>query len=148
MDNYNSMTITSANTVVTFRVPGLYDSPVRLQGFQTDALISPAQTRPVVAEMGADGHLSVGFVPTPKEITFSFAADSLSREAFEDWAAAQDAAREVMLCEVEAVLPAINRKYTGLRGALTAAQPGVSAQQTLKGSQFVVTFESWVPSSL
>jgi len=148
MDNYGNQTITSANAVVTLRVPGLYNSPVKLEGFQTDAIVSPAQVNPVIAEMGADGHMSVGWVPTTKQITFSFAADSPSRQVMEDWYNAQEALREVMLCEVEAVLSSVNRKYTGLRGAMTTAQPGVNAQQTLRGSQFVITFESWTGSEL
>lgn len=148
MDNFGNMTITSANATVTLRVPGLYESPVTLEGFQTDAIVSPAQVNPVVAEMGADGHMSVGWVPTVKAVTFAFAADSPSRQVMEDWYSTQEALREVMLCEVEAVLPSVNRKYTGLRGALTAAQPGVNAQQTLRGSSFTVTFESWTGSEL
>ena len=66
----------------------------------------------------------------------------------EDWYSAQEALREVLLCEVEVSTPAINRKYTGLRGALTTAQPGVQAQQTLRPSQYVITFESWTGSAL
>lgn len=147
-DNMGNMTITSANSVATLRVPGLYSSPITLEAFATDAMVSPGQVNPVVVEMSVDGHLSAGFVPTAKEVTFAFAADSPSRVAFEDWAAAQDAAREVMACEVEFVVPAVNRKYTGKRGFLTAAQPGVAAGQTLQSGQFVITFESWVPSNL
>ena len=148
MDNQGNMTITSANSVVTLKVAGLYNAPVRLEGFSSDAIAQPAQVNPVVAEMGADGHMSVGFVPTPKTVTFAFAADSPSRQIMEDWYSAQEALREVLLCEVEVSTPAINRKYTGLRGALTTAQPGVQAQQTLRPSQYVITFESWTGSAL
>lgn len=147
-DNQGQMTITSANATATLKVSGLYDSPITLSGFATDASVAPAQVNPVTVEMGVDGHLSMGWVPTAKEVTFSFAADSPSRVAFEDWAAAQDAAREVMVGEVEFTVASVNRKYTGTRGALTTAQPGVSAAQTLQSGQFVVTFEKWIPSPL
>ena len=147
-DNMGNMTITSANAVATLRVPGLYNSPITLEAFATDASVSPVQVNPVTVEMSVDGHLSAGWVPTAKEVTISFAADSPSRVAFEDWYTAQEAAREVMACEMEFVVAAVNRKYTGRRGFLTAAQPGVAAGQTLQSGQFVITFESWVPSNL
>ena len=61
MDNQNNQTITSANASLFLTVPGLYDSPVKIENFSSDAMVSAAQVNPVVAEMGVDGHLSVGY---------------------------------------------------------------------------------------
>ena len=105
-DNMGNMTITSTNSLATLRVPGLYNSPITLEAFATDALVSPAQVNPVVVEMSVDGHLSAGFVPTAKEVTFAFAADSPSRVAFEDWAAAQDAENQWQIDELQKMLNA------------------------------------------
>ena len=148
MDNYGNRTITSANAVVTIRAQGLYDAPVRLEGFATDAIVNPAQVNSVVAEMGADGHLSFGYTPQPQPVTFSFQADSPSRQIMEDLCSDQRALGEVVIVQVEAVLPGIGRKYTGTRGAVTAEQPGSPAAQTLQSSQYTITFESWVGSDL
>jgi hypothetical protein len=148
MDNQNNQTITSANASFFLTVPGLYDSPVKIENYSTDAMVSAAQVNPVVAEMGVDGHLSVGYTPTPKEITITLAADSKSRPVFDDWQAYQDAAREVYVCSAQFIVPGIGRTYTGLRGALTAAQPMPNAAKTLQAPAFNITFESWTPSNL
>ena len=148
MDNQNNQTITSANASLFITVPGLYDSPVKIENYSTDAMVSAAQVNPVVAEMGVDGHLSVGYTPTPKEITITLAADSKSRPVFDDWQAYQDAAKEVYVCSAQFIVPGIGKTYTGLRGALTAAQPMPNAAKTLQAPAYNITFESWTPSSL
>lgn len=148
MDNQNNQTITSANASLFLTVPGLYDSPVKIENFSTDAMVSAAQVNPVVAEMGVDGHLSVGYTPTPKEITITLAADSKSRPVFDDWQAYQDAAKEVYVCSAQFIVPGIGKTFTGLRGALTAAQPMPNAAKTLQAPAYNITFESWTPSSL
>ena len=148
MDNQNNQTITSANASLFITVPGLYDSPVKIENFSTDAMVSAAQVNPVVAEMGVDGHLSVGYTPTPKEITITLAADSKSRPVFDDWQAYQDAAKEVYVCSAQFIVPGIGKTFTGLRGALTAAQPMPNAAKTLQAPAYNITFESWTPSSL
>ncbi|MDY0260820.1 MAG: hypothetical protein RBR41_14295 [Desulfovibrio sp.] len=148
MDNQNNQTITSANASLFITVPGLYDSPVKIENYSTDAMVSAAQVNPVVAEMGVDGHLSVGYTPTPKEITITLAADSKSRPVFDDWQAYQDAAKEVYVCSAQFIVPGIGKTFTGLRGALTAAQPMPNAAKTLQAPAYNITFESWTPSSL
>ena len=60
MDNQGSMTITAANSTFYLTVPGLYNSPVKIEGYSTDAMVSGEAITPVVAEMGVDGHLSFG----------------------------------------------------------------------------------------
>ena len=57
-DNFGDMTITAANSIFYLQVPGLYDAPVRIEQFGTDAMVSVAQNNPVVAEVGVDGHTS------------------------------------------------------------------------------------------
>lgn len=148
MDNQNNQTITSANASLFITVPGLYDSPVKIENYSTDAMVSAAQVNPVVAEMGVDGHLSVGYTPTPKELTITLAADSKSRPVFDDWQAYQDAAKEVYVCSAQFIVPGIGKTFTGLRGALTAAQPMPNAAKTLQAPAYNITFESWTPSSL
>ena len=49
-DNFGNMTITAANCTLFLTVPGLYDSPVQIEGFSTDAMVSVATNTPVVAE--------------------------------------------------------------------------------------------------
>lgn len=148
MDNQNNMTITAANSLFYLTVPGLYNSPVKIEGYGTDAMVSGDAISPVVAEMGVDGHMSVGWVPTPKVLTVTLAADSPSRVIMDDWITYQDARREVMVCSAEFTLPAIGRKYIGLRGVITSAPPMPTANKTLQATAYTITFESWAPSVL
>ena len=146
MDNMNGMTITAVNSVFYLTVPGLYPAPVKIEGYSTDAAISMAQRNPVIAQVGVDGHTSFGLVMTTKEISVTLAADSPSLRLFEDWAAALDALREVLLCNAEFTLPAIGRKYVGSRGGMTAVQDMPVVAQTLQASAFVITFDRWEAS--
>lgn len=148
MDNQNNMTITAANSTFYLIVPGLYDSPVKIEGYSTDAMVGAEAINPVVGEMGVDGHLSLGWVPTAKAITVTLAADSHSRQIIDDWVTYQDARREVMTCSAEFSLPGIGRKYIGSRGAITSAPPMPGANKTLQATAYTITFEKWAPTSL
>lgn len=145
-DNFGNYTITSANSILNITVPGLYNTPVKIERYGTDAAIAPEQINPVVAEKGVDGHTSFGYMPTNKVLTITIAADSPSRAVFDDWIAYQDSTREVVLCNAELTLPAIGRKYTGLRGGITAATPMPTAGTTLQATTYTITFDEWTAS--
>lgn len=147
-DNMGRHTITAANSIFMLQVPGLYDSPVRIEGFSTDAAVGADAVTPSVAEFGVDGHLSIGWVPVPKVITVTLAADSPSLPLLMDWIATQDAAREVYVCNATFTMPAINQTYVGTRGVITNAPPMPTANKTLQPLAFQITFESWAPSPL
>ena len=146
MDAQGNMTITSANSTLNLTVPGLYNSPVKIEGYSTDAAVSGENINPVVAEKGVDGHTSFGWVPTNKVLTVTLAADSPSREVFDNWISYQDSIREVVPCSAELALPGIGRKYIGMRGAITAAPPMPNVAATLQATAYTITFESWTPS--
>ena len=148
MDNQNNMTITAANSTFYLTVPGLYNTPVKVEGYSTDTMVGAEAISPVVAEMGVDGHLSFGWVPTSKAVTVTLAADSPSRQTMDDWVTYQDAKGEVMVCSAEFSLPGIGRKYIGTRGAITSAPPMPGANKTLQPTAYTITFESWAPTSL
>ena len=148
MDNQGNMTITSANSTFYLTVPGLYDTPQKVEGYATDAAVKSDNINPVIAEVGVDGKTSFGYVPTNKVITVSLAADSKSREMFDNWISYQDSVRGVMVCSAEFTLPAIGRKYVGFRGAVTACLPMPDAAKTLQSATYSITFESWTPADL
>lgn len=147
-DNMGNMTITSTNSSLHLTVPGLYDTPVKIDGFSSDAAVQVAQNSPVVTEMGVDGHMSMGFVPTVREVTISLAADSPSTRLFEDWATLQETTREVMACNMEITIPSVKRKIVGLRGCMTTCQTFPSIGRNLEAASYVLTFESLVASAL
>lgn len=146
MDNFGNPTITAANSTFFLVVPGLYDSPVKIEGYSTDAMVSGEAITPLVAEMGVDGHLSFGWTPTAKTITVTLAADSPSRQVMEDWVMYQDAKRESVLCNAEFCLPGIGRKYVGTRGGITSAPPMPGANKTLQPTAYTIQFDKWTPA--
>jgi len=141
-------TITSANAVFTLRVPGLYDSPVTIEAFGTDAAVQSADHNPVQVQMSIDGHLSGGFTPTPTVLTITLAADSPSRKTFEDWDQYQKTIREALPGEALFDLPSIGRRMTGTRGFLTQARTHPNANQVLQAGTFQITFESFTGSNI
>ena len=148
MDSQGNQTITAADSTFYMTVPGLYNSPVKIEGYSTDAMVSGEAITPVVAEMGVDGHLSFGWTPTSKAVTVTLAADSPSRQIMDDWVTYQDAKREVMVCSAEFALPGIGRKYIGMRGAITSAPPMPGANKTLQATAYTITIERWTPATI
>lgn len=143
-----SKTITSANATCFVTVDGIFSSPQQLQGFGTDAALEMDDFAPVEVQMGIDGHLSGGWVPTPKVIKVTLAADSPSRQLMQDWLQYQEQARETYPCTMVFTVPSLALTYTGTRGFITGGKNMPSAKKTLEASTFTVTFESWVGAGL
>lgn len=141
-------TITAATATVFLTVDGLFSSAQQIQGFGTDSMIETDDVAPGVAEMGVDGRLSVGWVPTPKVVKLTLAADSPSRDLMEDWIQAQDQQREVLPCNLVVNMPAIGRTYTYSRGVITAGRTQPNAGKTLAPAAYAITFESCVGAAL
>ena len=148
MSQTAQMTITSANAVFTLKVPGLYDAPVTIEGYGTDAAVNVADHTPAQVQMGIDGHLSAGWTPTPKVITVTLAADSPSRVIFEDWEQYMETIREVLPCEAVFSIPSIGRRMTGTRGFLTQSHKHPNANQVLQPGAFQITFEKFSGSNM
>lgn len=142
------MTITSANSTCTLVVPSLYTTPVTLEGYATDVSVNLADYNPITTEMGIDGHLSGGWVPQPKVVTISFAADSPSRSIMEDWDQYMETLREVLPCGLIFSLPSIHRTYTGTKGFLTQSRTMPNANQTLQAGQWQITFEKFIGAAM
>ncbi len=134
-------TITSANSVGTITVPGVFPAPVTLEGFSTDASVGLDAFKPSEPRMGVDGHLAAGFMPTPKVIKINLEANSPSRQAFSDWTIAQEVGRETYRCEMVFTIPSIKRKYTYIKGYLTSTMPMPAGKKVLDPTEFEIQFE-------
>lgn len=135
-------TLTAANSVLTLTVAGLFTLGQRLQGFATDDAFTSTAIATADVAMGVDARLSGGYTPVPKPITIALQADSDSNAIFEAWAATQDQLREALEAELGVSIPSIRRRYTCLRGFLTAFPPIPDARRTLGPRRYTVTFES------
>lgn len=134
-------TLTTANSVFTLSVSSVYPTPQLLQGYATDDAFTADDVAPVEVVMGVDGKLSGGFTPVPYVMTIMLQADSPSCRVFDDWHAAQKAAKEVYTGSAIIVLQGTGQKYAGSKGFLTGYSPAPAVKKILQPRKFVITFE-------
>lgn len=139
-------TITAANSVFLLGVVGLFAVPQRLEGYSADAAFETESNEPVETQLGVDGRMSAGWLPTLKKQTIMLQADSISADFFDQWNEAQEARREVMFAFGIIKLPALNKSYELLRGALSAYVPIPSARKVLQARTFGVTWNTIIPN--
>lgn len=139
MDN---STITSANSVFTLVVAGLFPAPVQLKGYASDKAFTTEAVDLAEVQMGVDGRMTAGFVPNPVKQTITLQADSPSKDIFTAVIQAMKTAREVFYISGSISLPSTGESFTLTRGILTNAKQIPDAQKVLQPVDFVITWES------
>lgn len=140
-------TITAANSVYMLSVVGLFDTPQQLQGYAADAAFSGDARTPSEVVQGVDGAMSVGFAFSLYKQKISLMPDSDSYVMFEDWLAAQEASREVLIANATIILPSINRQYNLVRGVISSIKPIVDVKKVLQASEFEITWQTVQPAN-
>ena len=135
-------TITSANSVFTIVVPGLFPAPVQLRGYSSDKAFTTEAVDMAEVQMGVDGRMTAGFVPTPVKQTITLQADSPSKDIFTALIQAMKTAREVYFVSGSIALPSTREVFTLTRGILTNAKQIPDAQKVLQPVDYVITWES------
>jgi len=141
-------TITAANSTMTLVIRSVFPAPQQLQGYATDDIFSAEAVAPVETMMGVDGILSAGYVSTPKVITLAFQADSPSNAIFENWQAAQDVLKEVIVGDLLVTLPSVGRLYTCVRAFMTGFPPLPDGRRTLQPRRYVLTAQSIISAPI
>ena len=149
-DFYNAVTggastITSANAVVTITVPGLFDTPVQLQGFSTDKAWDTAAVVRTESQIGVDGRKTAGKIYNQIKQTFSFQADSPSVAIFEAIDGAQRIA-DVYFIDGNVNLPGTSQNYHCIKGTLEDMNPLASAGKVLAAREFAIGWADIVPA--
>jgi hypothetical protein len=139
MDN---STITSANSVFTLVVAGLFPAPVQLRGYASDKAFTTEAVDLAEVQMGVDGRMTAGFVPNPVKQTITLQADSPSKGIFTAVIQAMKTAREVFYISGSIALPSTGESFTLTRGILTNAKQIPDAQKVLQPVDFTITWES------
>lgn len=139
MDN---STITSANSVFTLVVAGLFPAPVQLKGYAIDKAFTTEAVDLAEVQMGVDGRMTAGFVPNPVKQTITLQADSPSKDIFTAMIQAMKTAREVFYISGSIALPSTGESFTLTRGILTNAKQIPDAQKVLQPVDYVITWES------
>ena len=135
-------TITSANSVFTIVVPGLFPVPVQLRGYSSDKAFTTEAVDLAEVQMGVDGRMTAGFVPNPVKQTITLQADSPSKDIFTALIQAMKTAREVYFVSGSIALPSTREAFTLTRGILTNAKQIPDAQKVLLPVDYVITWES------
>lgn len=135
-------TITSANSVFTIVVPGLFPAPVQLKGYSSDKAFTTEAIDFAEVNMGVDGRMTAGYTPNPTKQTVSLQADSPSKDIFTAIIQAMKTAREIFYVNGTIALPSTGENFTLTRGILTNAKQIPDAQKVLQPMDFVITWES------
>ena len=139
-------TITSANSVVSLAVQGLFPTPVQLQGYSADKAWDTAAVVVTETQIGVDGRKTAGLVFNAVKQTFSFQADSPSVQIFEAIYAAQRSARDVYYLAGTIDLPATGESYVCNKGTLEDYNPVASAGKVLTMREFSINWSSIKPA--
>ena len=113
-------TITSANSVLTLAVNGLFPVPQVIQGYAVDDAFEGEAVQQAEILMGVDGVLSAGKVFVPYKMTIHLQADSPSIFLFDAWRNAQDAAVDVLITKTLRAVKEFGAKSISLSGGVAA----------------------------
>lgn len=134
-------TITSANSVLTFVVPGLFPAPITMKGYSSDRAFIVDAVDAAEVNMGVDGRMTAGYTPNPIKMTVSLQADSPSKSFFTTLLQAMKTSREVFYITGSLALPSTQEAFSLVRGILTTPKQVPDAQKVLQSMDFVITWE-------
>lgn len=134
-------TITSANSVVTLTVPGVYDQPVQLQGYSVDKAWSTDMLDLAETQIGVDGRMTAGYIFKTVKQTFSIQADSPSIQVFETIWAAMAQVRDIYWISGTIDLPSTGQSYTMIRGVLTVIKTIADAAKVLQAKEYTIEWQ-------
>jgi len=134
-------TITSANSVVTLTVPGVYNQPVQLQGYSADKAWSTDMLDLAETQIGVDGRMTAGYIFKTVKQTFSLQADSPSIQIFQSIWSAMASIRDLYWISGTIDLPATGQSYVMTRGILTSVKAITDAAKVLQAMEFVIEWQ-------
>ena len=134
--------ITSANSVFTLVVAGLFPVPVQLRGYSSDKAFATEAIQLAEVNMGVDGRMTAGFTPNPVTQSITLQADSPSKTFFNGLIAAMKTAREVYYILGTISLPSTGESFELTRGILTKGKQIPDAQKVLQPMDYEITWES------
>lgn len=135
-------TLTGASCILTLAVPGLFNSPVLIQGFAADDVFSTDDQEIAETTMGVDGILSGGFVHVAVKQTIALQSDSPSIAFFETWAAQQRVALDTYTANGTANIVSTARSYVMTKGFLSTVKSVPDVKKLLQPRRFAITWQN------
>lgn len=142
----DTTTITSANSIFTITVDGLFDEPQQLSGYASDRAVVTDAIDMAEIQMGVDGRMTAGYVPNPTKQTITLQADSPSRAIFQAIAQATKVAADIFYLNGELALPSTRDAFTLTRGVITNIKQIPDLMKVLAPVDIQVVWESVAPS--
>jgi len=133
-------TLTSANTVFMLSIPGLYNSPQQIQGFDVDEATNIDPITIAETKMGVDGFFAAGRIFAEIEQDVTLQANSPSISLFENWYAAQVSANTVYAATGTIIMPGLSLTYSLSQGFLKNYKPIADVRKILQPRRFRITW--------
>lgn len=140
------MSITSANSVFTITVAGLFPVPVQLQAYGADRAWETGSQELTESRMSIDGKKAAGYVFNQVEQTITLQANSPSRALFTAIINAMKAAREIYLISGTITLPATGESFICTGGTLKNSRMLPNAGKVLEQMDYVIEWENIAPT--
>lgn len=140
------MSITSANSVVTMTVAGLFPAPVQLQGYSADRAWETSAVVQTESQIGVDGRKTSGYIFNMPEQTFTLQGDSPSKFFFTQITNAQRAARDTLRIDAVIVLPATGETFICANGTLQSSKILPDGGKVLSDMDYIIVWESIQPT--
>lgn len=141
-----SGTITSANSVFTLTVPGIFPAPIQLQGYSAEKAWSTDAQKTTESQMGVDGVKASGWVPNMIKQTVSLLPNSASRSIFNAIARAMKANRDAIVFQGTIVLPSTGESFSCINGTLAEYKPLEDALKVLGPVDYVIEWQDIQPT--
>lgn len=141
-------TLTAANSVFMLGAAGLFNVPVKLQGYSADDAFATEEVEFIEKFIGVDGILSAGYTPYMVPLEFTLQADSASNIIMDGIISAQKVKREVILLNAAIQIPALSQLFTFTTGFLDKGPVMPSAGKTLKPRKYSLVFQDLTTAPL
>ena len=141
-------TITSANSVFMLGVAGLFNVPIKMQGYSADDAFASEEVEFMEKYIGVDGILSAGFIPYIVPLDFTLSPDSASNTIMRAIVAAEKVAREKLVLNATIQLPSIGFIFAFTQGYLDKGPLMPSSGKILKPQKYTLCFQDMTPAPL
>lgn len=140
-------TITSANSILTISVEGLY-AGVRIQGYSADMAFDMEPQQIAETQIGVDDHMSGGYVPHLFPMNIQLQADSDSIEIFDTIYLYMKSRREIVWLTGTLEVPSTRQSYAFGEGILVNYPP-VSPHNRVQGpKRFTINWHNVLPAKI
>ncbi len=140
--------ITSSNSILSFKVTGLYDVAQYIQGYEVDDGVDAEMLALAEAHLGVDGFVAFGKVPQLKPFAITLMGSSPSVSLFETWYASQEQIGENYECTAILEIPALSTRYTYTNGVMMSYSQFSPVKKTLGSRKFGFTFGAYQPETI